>query len=163
MPSFAPDGRTIVYQSQNNISTLSTVNIDGAEPRQLTRGNATSPVFSPDGKQIVCLHFEGPNSPPRISIIPANGGSPIKVFPEVSGFSSPLRWTPDGKGIMYGITRRGVTNLWMQPLEGGEPKQLTNFTSDLIYSYDLARDGKQLVLSRGTRSSDVVLFSGIKQ
>jgi hypothetical protein len=51
----------------------------------------------------------------------------------------------------------------MQPLEGGEPKQLTNFTSDLIYSFDLSRDGKQLVFSRGIRSSDVVLFSGIKQ
>jgi len=163
MPSFAPDGRTIVYQSQNNISTLSTVNIDGAEPRQLTRGNATSPVFSPDGKQIVCLHFEGPNSPPRISIIPANGGSPIKVFPEVSGFSSPLRWTPDGRAILYGITRSGVTNIWMQPIDGGEAKQLTSFTSDRIHSFEVSRDGKQLVLSRGTRTSDVVLFSGIKQ
>ncbi len=162
-PSFAPDGRTIVYISQNNMSTLSTVSIDGGETRQLTKGMATSPVFSPDGTRILCLYTEGQNSSYRISIIPANGGSPIKTFPELDGLTTPPRWTPDGKAILYGITRRRVTNFWMQPVDGGAPKQLTNFNSDLIHSFEVSRDGKQLVFSRGTRSSDVVLFSGIRQ
>ena len=162
-PSFAPDGRTIVYVSQANISTLSTVSIDGGESRQLTKGMATSPVFSPDGTRIACRYSEGPHSPYRISIIPANGGPPVKVFPEPSGFSLPIRWTPDGRAVLYGITRRGVTNLWVQPVEGGAPKQLTNFTSDRIHSFEVSRDGGELVFSRGTKSSDVVLFSGIRQ
>lgn len=59
--------------------------------------------------------------------------------------------------------RGGITNLWLQPVDGGEPKQVTNFTSDVIHSFDLSRDGKQLVLSRGTNRSDVVLFSDIKR
>jgi tricorn protease len=131
--------------------------------RQLTQNATLWPVFSPDGSRIACLYSEEPNSPPRISIIPANGGPSIKTFPPPSGLTLPLRWTPDGKAILYAITRRGVTNLWMQPVEGGEPKQLTNFTSDRIHSFEVSRDGRQLVLSRGTSSSDVVLFSGIKQ
>lgn len=162
IPSFAPDSRTIVYVAATNKTTLSTVSIDGGEPRQLTKNATLWPVFSPDGTRIACLYSEEPNSPSRISIIPANGGPSIKAFPPPSGLTLPLRWTPDGKAILYGITRRGVTNLWMQPVEGGAAKQLTNFTSDRIHSFEVSRDGRQLVFSRGTRSSDVVLLSGIK-
>ena len=48
-------------------------------------------------------------------------------------------------------------------IDGGTPKQITNFTRDLIDSFDLSRDGKQIAVSRGTRSSDVVLISGFKK
>jgi Tol biopolymer transport system component/DNA-binding winged helix-turn-helix (wHTH) protein len=161
-PSFAPDGRTVVYVSQGNTTTISTVSIDGGETRQLTKSLSTWPVFSPDGSRIACLYGEVPNSATRISIFPSNGGPAIKDIPLPAGFTKPLRWTPDGKALLYGITRRGVTNLWMHPLEGGAPKQLTNFTSDRIHTFELSRDGKQLVFSRGTSSSDVVLFSGLK-
>ncbi len=161
-PSFAPDSRTIVYVAATNKTTLSTVSIDGGAPRQLTQNSTLWPVFSPDGTRIACLYSEEPNSPSRISIIPANGGPSIKAFPRPSGLTLPLGWTADGKAILYGI-RRDVTNLWMQLVEGGEPKRLTNFTSDRIYSFDVSRDGKQFVFSRGPRSSDVVLFSGLKQ
>jgi Tol biopolymer transport system component len=162
-PSFAPDGRTIVYISQANMTTLSTVSIDGGEPRQLTKSLSTWPVFSPDGNHIACLYAEIPNSAYQISIFPANGGTSLKKIPLPVGFTPPLRWTPDGKAILYGITRRGVTNLWMQPLQGGEAKRLTNFISDRIHNFDVSRDGKRLVFSRGTHSSDVVLFSGLRQ
>lgn len=159
--NFAPDGRNIVYMSSDNKHTVSTISIDGGEPRQLTTNMSGHPVFSPDGTKIACL-YEEQDSKMKIAIIPANGGSPVKTFPLPGGISLTFRWTPDGKSIMYSLRRGGVGNLWMQPIEGGEPKQLTNFTSDLIFSYDLSRDGKQLVLSRGTNRSDVVLFSGIK-
>jgi Tol biopolymer transport system component/TolB-like protein/Tfp pilus assembly protein PilF len=163
MPSFAPDSRTIVYVAQVNKFTLSSVSIEGNDPRQLTRNQSEDPVFSPDGTRIACLYSEEQGSPQGISIIPATGGPSIKTFPKPSGFTLPIRWTADGTAILYGITRRGVTNLWIQPVEGGDPKQLTNFTSDRIHSFDVSRDGRQLVFSRGTRSSDVVLFSGIRQ
>jgi Tol biopolymer transport system component len=160
--NFAPDGRTIAYISSANAHTISTVSIDGGEPRQLTRYDAGHPVFSPDGTRIACISSEKQDTQWTISIIPAAGGPPVKTFPLPSGFFLPFRWTPDGKAIMYGLRRRGVGNLWVQPIEGGEPKQLTNFTSDHILSYDVSRDGKQFVFSRGTIRRDVVLFSGIK-
>ena len=159
--NFSPDGRTIAYISSDNKNTISTISIDGGEPRQLTNNMSGHPVFSPDGAKIACL-YEEQDSKIKIAIIPANGGPPVKSFPLPGGISLTFRWTPDGKAIMYPLRRDGVGNLWLQPIEGGEPKQVTNFTSDLIFSYDLSRDGKQLVFSRGTNRSDVVLFSGIK-
>lgn len=161
--SFAPDGRTIAYLSSANKNTISTISIDGGEPRQLTVTDSAHPVYSPDGTRIACFYYDEHDSKWKISIIPANGGAPVKSFPLPIGLTVSFRWTPDGKAIMYPMRRRGVGNLWLQPIEGGEAKQLTNFTSDFIFSYDLSRDGKQLVLSRGTNRRDVVLFSGIKQ
>ena len=40
----------------------------------------------------------------------------------------------------------------------GPPKQLTNFKTDQIFWFDFSRDGKQLALSRGTQTSDVILI-----
>ncbi|HYJ47579.1 MAG TPA: hypothetical protein VEV81_13275, partial [Pyrinomonadaceae bacterium] len=56
----------------------------------------------------------------------------------------------------------GVSNLWMQPAEGGKPVQLTDFKADQVFGFDWSRDGKQIVLSRGVVTSDVVLFSDLK-
>ena len=56
----------------------------------------------------------------------------------------------------------GVTNLWIQPLDGGSPKQLTHFTSESFFSFDWSRDGKQLVYGRGMTTSDAVLISDFR-
>jgi hypothetical protein len=43
-------------------------------------------------------------------------------------------------------------------LDGGKPVRLTDFKTDQIFWFDLSRDGKQLALSRGTQTSDVILI-----
>jgi hypothetical protein len=48
------------------------------------------------------------------------------------------------------------------PLMVAPSKQLTNFTSDRIFFFDFSRDGKQVALSRGTLTRDVVLISNFK-
>jgi Tol biopolymer transport system component/DNA-binding winged helix-turn-helix (wHTH) protein len=160
--SFAPDGRTIVYTSLVNKYTSSTIGIDGGEPHQLSEDESFVPVFSPDGTQIACLRPGGPDSQFVISIIPAAGGSPVKSIPTPKGTAAQILWTPDGKALLFPVAQRGVSNLWMQTIEGGAPKQITNFISDAILSFDLSRDGKQMVFSRGASRRDAVLFSGIK-
>jgi hypothetical protein len=44
-------------------------------------------------------------------------------------------------------------------LSGGAPHQITNFASDRIPSFAWSRDGKQLLLTRGNQTSDVILIS----
>ena len=45
---------------------------------------------------------------------------------------------------------------------GGEPHQVTKFASGRIFSFAWSRDGKQLLLSRGSESSDVILISNFR-
>jgi Tol biopolymer transport system component len=70
-----------------------------------------------------------------------------------------LDWSADGRAVLYVDTRGRVSNIWSQPIDGGPPKQLTNFKSELIFVFDFSRDGKQLAVSRGSVSNDVVLIT----
>jgi Tol biopolymer transport system component len=73
-----------------------------------------------------------------------------------------IKWLPDGKSVAYINNKAGVSNIWSQPIDGGSPKQLTNFTSDRVFWFDWSHDGKQLALARGNQTSDVVLISNFK-
>jgi hypothetical protein len=55
-----------------------------------------------------------------------------------------------------------VSNIWIQPTDGSPPRQLTDFKSDRIFSFDWSHDGKWLALSRGPEQRDVVLMSDFK-
>jgi Tol biopolymer transport system component len=160
--NISPDGRWVAYTSCLNKCTVWKVGIDGGQPVQLTDKFSQAPVFSPDGKQIACRYLDQPNGQYQLAILPSEGGAPIKTFPLANGVTN-RRWTVDGRALIYGVTQKGITNLWAQPIDGSPPKQLTNFASELIFGFDLSRDGKQVAMDRGTRSSDVVLMSNFKR
>jgi hypothetical protein len=48
-----------------------------------------------------------------------------------------------------------------QPLAGGAPVPITQFTSDQIFTYALSPDQAQVAVVRGRVSSDVVLVSSV--
>ncbi|MFN2597247.1 MAG: hypothetical protein ABR563_08690, partial [Pyrinomonadaceae bacterium] len=162
-PQLSPDGRWVVYQSGG--PSIWKVSIDGGEPSRLTDKYTGRPSVSPDGKLVACFYRDAASSPFRLAIIPFGGGDPVKIFDTpvpVPWFLAP-RWTPDGRSILYVDDRGGgAANVWSQPVAGGQPAQLTNFTSDYIYSFDLSRDGRQLALARGSVSGDVVVMSESK-
>lgn len=60
--------------------------------------------------------------------------------------------------MQFLLTRNGATNIWEQRLKGGEPRQITNFTSGSMFDFAWSRDGKQLYLAKGDVSSDVILI-----
>jgi Tol biopolymer transport system component len=152
------------------------VSIEGGEPVQITDYNSTNAAVSPDGKSIACLYREQADSPYKIAIVPFEGGQPTKLLDVPQGFNtvviySPfgpsrpqiLHWLPAGRSLAYIATRDGVSNIWSMPIAGGAPKQLTNFTSDQIAWFDLSRDGKPNLFSRGATTKDVVLISGFRR
>lgn len=161
-PSFSPDSQEVIYSAGADSLKIWKVGIDGGTPVQLTDNESTFPVFSPDGKQFACLWREDPNSQPRIAIIPSTGGKPVKTFALIRR-SYGLRWMPDGRSIGYVVDDGNVGNIWSQSIDGGAPKQITNFNSERIGSFDLSGDGKQLAIERGTNARDVVLISGIRK
>jgi len=73
-----------------------------------------------------------------------------------------LRWSADGRALHYTAINNNVTNVWSQPLDGGPPRQLTNFTDGLMATFDWSRDGKLLACSRGMLLRDAVLITDTK-
>ena len=159
----SPDGKTVVYDSlERGGASVWKMPIDGGTPTRLSPGNGFWVTLSADGKMVLFGSNEGvpPNVRTSWVVVPIDGGPPLytlKMDPRSQG--SRIRFTPDGKGITYIVNEHGVANLWVQPLEGGEPRQLTDFKSDLIFDFAWSRDGKRLAVSRGQNSRDVVLLS----
>ncbi|HET6668814.1 MAG TPA: protein kinase [Pyrinomonadaceae bacterium] len=167
-PSCTPDGKWVVYTLLGaGKPSVWRVSIDGGAPEKIIEGYSTNPVVSPDGKSIACSYREQPNARMKIGLFSINGGEPIRTFdmgamPVFDSASSTLRWTADGRALTYVLTAGDVSNLWHQPVSGEPAKQLTSFKSSRIFSFDWSPDGQQLILSRGTVTSDVILISNFR-
>jgi WD40-like Beta Propeller Repeat len=61
-----------------------------------------------------------------------------------------------------GLTRNLATNIWEQPLAGGNPVQVSKFSSGDMFGFAWSRDGKQLAFSRGQRTTDVIMMSNFR-
>ncbi len=132
----------------------------------LTEQPSYVPAVSPDGKLIACFWLDPQSNQHRLSIIPFEGGTPIKTLDSKTfDVSIQPRWTLDGGSLIYIDTRQGSSNLWRLPLDGSAPQQVTDFNDakpERIQSFDLSRDGKQLVIARGGQTADAVLISEVK-
>ncbi len=164
VPVFSSDGKWVIYNSRESGKiTLWRIPFDGGEPKQLTDKHSYNISVSPDGKWLTAAYREdAPNSPDKIAVFPFEGGQPVKIFDNIPTREQHIYWTPDSRALIYIDTRGGISNLWSQPIDGGEPQQITDFKQERIFSYDYSRDGKQLVLSRGEINNDVVIVSNFK-
>jgi serine/threonine protein kinase len=168
-PQCSPDGKWVVYTLRGaGKPTIWRISIDGGAPQQLTDKYTAAAAFSPEGNSLACLYREEqPNSPLNLAIFPLEGGQPTQVFDapilaEEVSLVPPPRWTTDGRALTYVVTNAGVSNIWLQPISGGAPRQLTTFKADRIFSFEWSRDGKQLLVARGMVASDVVLISNFR-
>jgi Tol biopolymer transport system component len=167
-PTFSPDGKWVIFNRFGDEPAVWKVSIDGGEAIKLTHqlGLPVSPTVSPDGKLIAFYRgMTGTMAHRQLSIMPFEGGEIVKAFNmpkntwEVYAGKAPVQWTPDGKAVSYVVHRDGVSNVWRQSIDGGDPVQVTEFTSGLIFNFAYSPDGKQLALSRGTVSRDVILIN----
>jgi len=164
-PWCSPDGQWVIYHSLvQGKRTLRRVSINGGDSQQLTDYSSVGPVVSPDGRWISCYYRPETKAPWKLAIIPFDGGPPVKTFevPQNVLFTSLVRWTPDGLALAYITSRDGISNIWIQPLDGSPSKQATDFKSDQIFWFDWSRDGRQLGVSRGAVTSDVVLIKDLR-
>ncbi|MGI8897576.1 MAG: protein kinase domain-containing protein [Pyrinomonadaceae bacterium] len=145
----------VIYQTARGLWKVS---INGGEPVRLGE-NMVWNAISPDGK-LIAYALNTP-LPGKLAVISIEGGSPVQVFDVQPNLPARIRWTPDGRAVTYVASQNGISDIWSQPLDGGESKKLTNFKSDRIFSFDWSRDNK-LVISHGTAASDIVLIRNAK-
>jgi eukaryotic-like serine/threonine-protein kinase len=161
VPDCSPDGKWVVYNKWGSEKGVWKVSIEGGNPVRLNDTDADYPTISPDGKTIAYSYEDPSANPPHgIAIMAFEGGPPMKRFdtPQSAWF----RWAADGRSLLYTKNEGGVDNIWSQPIAGGTPRQITHFSSELITSFNLSRDGKRLVMRRGTFRRDVLLIRDLR-
>ncbi len=161
-PACSPDGKFFVYTTlANGKQTIMRASIDGGDAKPLSDDFAWLPTISPDGQQVamVSLQGQGVDEKPIIKIIPATGGAAIKVLAGRGDMSGPMQFSADGKALYFPVTLKGVSNLMKQPLDGGEPMQVTNFKELSGYGYSYDWEKGRLAIARGKPVSDVVIIT----
>jgi Tol biopolymer transport system component len=68
-----------------------------------------------------------------------------------------VHWSPDSRALSFVAIEKGKSGIWLRPIDGGQRRPLIQFNSERIFSFAWSRKG-DLVLSRGTESSDVIVI-----
>jgi len=168
-PECSADGKSVVYRSVSIgphgellADSLWTVPTTGERPPQLLVREAElwwGSETSPNGQMIAYIVAPADRSSVgRLIVIPFSGGPPIYQSDWPADMGRP-HWAAQTVALEYILTRDSVSNIWQQRLTGGPPQQITNFKSGLIFDFAWSREGKQLGLIRGSRSSDVIMIS----
>jgi Tol biopolymer transport system component len=157
--SISPDSKWVYFDSPaSGVPGIWKVSVDGGDPIQVIKRYSENPEVSPDGKFLACGFRENDVASWRYAVFNIDGGEPLKIFdlPQIEG--NDFRWSPDGKSISYSVTGKGVANVWSHPLDGGPDKPVTNFKNDLMFNFKWAPNGRDLIMARGSRISDMVLI-----
>ncbi|MCK4336599.1 MAG: PD40 domain-containing protein [Candidatus Aminicenantes bacterium] len=163
-PRWSPDGTQITYISeQGQKRDLWIIPADGGEPRILTANFSnrpsvqyiTSPTWLPDGKSIAFTVFVGEDK--GMWVIPAQGGTPKKVKFNYNGSIESMDWSPDGSKIAFDYiggkegnfipgSRYFGKDIYVVPVEGGEPVKITKIDKKGLYFYSprWSPDGKRI-------------------
>ena len=154
LPSWLPDGNLLLvkrYRPGGPVS-LWVLSLDGSRAEQLP-GSREIPVLgscgiSPDGRRVLVQHPEGneiqlyeldlvTHEERRLPTVPGNKYDPI--------------WSRDGRQIAYLASTAGTLQLWTQPAQGGEPRQLT-FGVERMRHASFSPDGRWIYVQPSHRN-----------
>ena len=164
-PICSPDGKWVYFRDDSSESKLVKIAIDGGPMQTISDLPISGPFdASPDGKFIALptLEHSGEHKE-KLAIVEGDGGKTPKIIDFERPRFGPLRFSKDGKAVIYPVRENGVDNLWEQRLDGSKGRALTNFKSERIYDFHWSPDGRQLALVRGHTDSDVVLIRDSQQ
>ena len=77
-----------------------------------------------------------------------------------SGVQAEPTWSPDGRMIAYSSDRSGNVDLWVQPVDGGNPVQVTTGSAFDVQP-DWSPDGRHLAFRTGSEGGGIVVVPAL--
>ncbi|MGA3328763.1 MAG: protein kinase [Terriglobia bacterium] len=121
-PAFSADGSLIAFRSEREGGGVYVISALGGEAR-LIAPQGRFPRFSPDGAWIAYWtggQDQGVFPGMHAYVASAAGGPSRRLAAEFETATFPT-WSPDSRALLFYGTRQGVTDWWVEPLDGGTP------------------------------------------
>lgn len=159
--AFSNDGKWVAYMTFPD-GALWRSKADGSGRMQLTQSSATFallPRWSPDGSELLYA-VAALGQPSRVYRIPATGGQPQLLLPDLNQANTDPNWSPDGKRICFGgpsgvVGRLPTPNIHMLDLETHKVTDVPD--SNGYFSPRWSPDGRYLA-ALSLDSSRLALF-----
>jgi serine/threonine protein kinase len=158
-PTITHDDQSVIFTDGKFQAWI--LPLAGGQPKRpfanITMGRQS---ISPDGKWLAFVRRDEGNRGflARCELPDCSAPQPLR---ELDGIGYSIGWMPDGS-IAYAKATPGE-NIWVQPVNGSKPRQLTRFTDGrAILDFAWSRNGKRLAIARSATISDIVLFRGLK-
>lgn len=152
-PSVTVDGGWIYFtRNGDNGPRLYRMPSGGGAAEMLFDRRCAHVTLSPDGVHAMATCWD---PQPKNVIWRLDGKGEELSFP---GFHRRHRWRPDGKAYVHSGTGPKA-NLWLQPLDGSPPKQITSFPDEGYGGFEWSRDGRSLIVPRWQSATDIVLLT----
>jgi len=170
-PTWSPDSNIIAFSSRragdpdrhNNSDIYVIKAVGGAAAKQLTtsEGADSSPVFSPDGKQIAYLQGGASKyadyDPAQLAVISVNGGEPfLPAAKRDRNIRSP-RWTRNGKALLFLVADDRIQAVEQVSAGGGRIMQLYPRANQpgVVKPFSVGRKGIAAVTSFAQRPAEI--------
>ncbi|TCV19915.1 WD40 repeat protein [Sphingobacterium alimentarium] len=158
-PSISPDGKYIVYLSEQDLFSIDLYLADAQTGKRIRKLGSkltnrdidefsfleSAGSFSPDSKKFAFSVFsQGKN---KLMVVDVQSGNPIltEAMGDIVEFAN-IAWAPDGETIAFSGLMEGHSDLYTYNTRTKEVKQLTkDVYSD--YQPNYSRDGKYIVFS----------------
>ena len=151
-PSWSPDGKRIVFQSNRDWDNprnteIYVMDADGANLQKLTENPKEDeyPSWSPDGKRIAFCSVREGHFNYEVYVMDADGGNQKRLTENLKNEWDPS-WSPDGEQIAFSLDRKGDWvnfEIYVMDADGGNQKRLTENRVD-DWSPSWSPDGERI-------------------
>src|ERR1035437_7396686 len=98
------------------------------------------PIVSPDGKWVaftaVDVSLDENTRKPHLWIVPVSGGEARRLTPATGAGEDRVRFSPDGKRVMFESSHAGASQIWVQDFDSasgtltGEARKVTSISTE---------------------------------
>lgn len=148
-PSISPDGQVVIFTSiTDGFQALWRISINGEGLSQIPVHPSRNASVSNNG-DIVCEYLDGPQGNQHwVVAIIEHETNKLRLFNDIHLIHPnevPVRWSHDGKSILYVKEYNGIENVWERHVKNGdEDTQFTHFREERIFAFALSPDGERV-------------------
>ena len=163
-PALSPDGKTLYFVHADpdaKDEAIRARDLETGQERVVCQPRSSWPMglaVSPDGRHLA--FHEGDEGGYYLTVAPVATGQARRVFRSPQRIQT-LAWTPDGRRLLFGMDRLAggaaepaTTELWLVPVEGGQPQKL-DLAMDSLTDLRMHPDGRHIAFVAGTHKGEV--------